>query len=256
MNVDEQPAMEIGGFSPFVQEKLGYYVYLLSDPRDKRIFYVGKGTGNRIFAHAKDALAVEEKSDKLDKIRAIRRARLEVGYELLRFGLSERTAFDVESAAIQLLGLGELTNIVEGHNVSSTGRMSVDVAISLFDAPRAPEIEVPSLLIKIPKLWYPSMPADELREATTRWWRIGVNGRTKARYAFSVMSGVIREVYRIGEWRMRVEGDRDWEHDAGKLPRWGFEAEIAEEMTPYRNHSVSHLYRKGDASPIRYLNLH
>ncbi len=84
------------GFSAYVQERLGYYVYLLSDPQDKRIFYVGKGKGNRIFAHAKDALDDEHESDKLERIREIRNSGHQVGHELLRFGLTEKTAFDME----------------------------------------------------------------------------------------------------------------------------------------------------------------
>ena len=132
--------------------------------------------------------------------------------------------------------------------------MSVDVAISLFDAPPVGEITEPSLLIKIPKLWYPAIPAEELLEATAFWWRIGERGRTEAKYAFCVVKGVIREVYRINGWQQRREGDRDWEDDIGKTPRWGFDGVVAEELAHYRNHSVRHLYKRGDANPIRYLN--
>lgn len=245
----------VTGFSAYVQERLGYYVYLLSDPRDKRIFYVGKGKGNRIFAHAKDSLDDEHDSDKLDRIRDIRNSGHQVGYELLRFGLTEKAAFDVEAAAIQLLGLDDLANLIDGRHVSSTGRMSVDVAISLFDAPPAGEITEPVLLIKIPRLWYPSIPADELFDATAGWWRIGERGRTKAKYAFCVVKGVIREVYRITGWRQRQMGDRDWQNDIGKTPRWGFTGLVADELAHYRNHSVAHLYLKGDRNEIRYINL-
>ena len=42
---------ELKEFSPFLCEILGYYVYLLIDPETDQIFYVGKGIGNRIFAH-------------------------------------------------------------------------------------------------------------------------------------------------------------------------------------------------------------
>ena len=210
----------LGGFSPYVQERLGYYVYLLSDPSDGRIFYVGKGKGNRVFALAKGALDDENVTDKLELIRSIREAGLEVGYELLRFGMTERTAFDVEAAAIQLLGLDGLTNLVAGQYAATTGRMTVDVAISLFEAPPAPEITEPTLLIKIPKLWYPSIPAQEMYEATTGWWTIkNSTRRNNARYAFCVVKSVICEVYRINSWRQRQEGDRGWEEEIGKNPR-------------------------------------
>lgn len=38
-------------FSDFTAEQLGSYVYRLRDPRDHETFYVGKGKGNRVFAH-------------------------------------------------------------------------------------------------------------------------------------------------------------------------------------------------------------
>ena len=36
----------MNGFSDKVKQKLGYYVYALADPRDNKIFYIGKGINN------------------------------------------------------------------------------------------------------------------------------------------------------------------------------------------------------------------
>ena len=52
----------MNGFSEKVKQKLGYYVYALVDPRDNKIFYIGKGINNRIFQH-------EEKLDNSKKFR-------------------------------------------------------------------------------------------------------------------------------------------------------------------------------------------
>ncbi|MCR2307669.1 hypothetical protein NSX65_32680, partial [Salmonella enterica] len=43
--------MDITEFPSGVIEHLGWYVYRLIDPRDGSTFYVGKGKGNRVFAH-------------------------------------------------------------------------------------------------------------------------------------------------------------------------------------------------------------
>ena len=240
-------------FNPFVAEHLQYYVYLLADPRTGAIFYIGKGTGNRVFAHAQDALDSTQASDKLERIREIHASGLRVSYELLRFGLNEKAAYEVEAAAIQLLRLDELLNEVAGHHAGTRGRMSVSDAISLFDAPPAPTIADPAVLIRIPKLWYPNMAPEELQEATAGWWKIGVR-REKAQYAFSVNRGVIREIYKIDSWRARKAGDRDFHHDKPGKPRWGFDGQIAREMAHYRNTSVRHLFQPGEASPVKYVN--
>ena len=42
-------------YSKKVQEAIGYYVYVLVDPRTKQVFYVGKGKGNRVFDHEREA---------------------------------------------------------------------------------------------------------------------------------------------------------------------------------------------------------
>jgi hypothetical protein len=46
----------------------GIYVYLYSDPDSNEVFYVGKGKGNRAFAHLSDT----SETDKATRIRDIR----------------------------------------------------------------------------------------------------------------------------------------------------------------------------------------
>lgn len=197
----------VNAFAAGVIEKIGFYVYLLIDPRDGVVFYVGKGTGNRCFAHLDEARKSQRDTvgdyAKLARIRAIESMGASVQMELLRHGLDEREAFLVESAAIDLLGLQLLTNRVVGHNAAEVGRMSI-VDINVLYGATPVEIN-PShrvVLIRINRLFERGMSDHELYEATRKWWRIGhlrrQLGTTWAPdWAMGVFNGVVRAVYRI-----------------------------------------------------------
>ena len=51
-------------FSPEISEKLKFYVYHLIDPRNGETFYVGKGKGNRVFAHSEGKTASSSEGTK------------------------------------------------------------------------------------------------------------------------------------------------------------------------------------------------
>lgn len=110
-------------FSPHVIEEIGYYVYRLIDPRNGETFYIGKGTGNRLFAHIKgEAEAREDRlSQKLQRIREIRLDGFEVGHIVHRHGLDEKTAYEVEAALID--AYPAVTNAVGGHYSDERGVM-------------------------------------------------------------------------------------------------------------------------------------
>ncbi len=101
-------------FSQSVIEKVQYYVYFLMDPRNKEVFYVGKGKDNRVFQHAEDAISNQVETDKLDRIREIRQSGHEVQHFILRHGLNEREAFEIEAAVIDFAGKNNLTNQQSG----------------------------------------------------------------------------------------------------------------------------------------------
>ncbi len=245
-----------------VIEKLDYYVYLLIDPETDQVFYVGKGVGNRIFAHLNAAISDETASDKLDKIRSIHAKGLKISHIIHRHGLTEKEAFEVESALIDLIPFTELTNQVLGHNSDDRGRMNVAEVIAKYQAPVV-EITEPVILITVNRLYRRGMSAEDLFEITRGKWVIG-SRRNNAKYAFSVNKGIIREVYEIERWLpAQIEADevkRGWiSSDAANAEvkqrsRWQFEGKIAEGLRHYVGGSTEKYAVVGAQNPIRYVN--
>lgn len=246
-------------FPAIVEEKLEWYVYALVDPRDGRLFYIGKGKDSRVFAHAENAIEGDADTDKLNLIREIIASGKQVETLILRHGIkSEKQAYLVEAVLIDFCYLlvdrnidirTGLTNIVSGHNSEVFGVMSTNDAIALYEAKEAPKFKDKGILFRIPQQWSPAMPDEVLYESTRGWWVLSKR-RNEAKYGFAVSKGVIRQVYRINSWRERTVGDRDYVE--GERTRWGFDGEIAPEMAHFVNTSVAQLFKKGNASPAMY----
>ena len=236
----------INEFPRSVIDKLGYYVYLLIDPTSNKVFYVGKGTGNRIFAHINNALTSPIESDKLDKIRSIQSLGSEIKYAIIRHGLTEKEAFEVEAALIDFIDIRELTNIVVGHDSDSRGLMSITDIIAKYLAPEIDIVE-PVVLITVNRLYKRNMNEDELYEITRGNWVTGTR-RSKARYAFCVYNGTVRQIYEIKSWYPVKARSLD----AKSQNRWRFDGNVASELQHYVGGNVEKYI--GAQNPIRYVN--
>lgn len=249
-------------FSTAVIEEIGYYVYLLRDPRNEEIFYIGKGVGNRVFCHLRDSLDEDLEGNKLDRIREITKAGLRVDHQIIRHGLSEKEAFEVEAALIDFVGISGLTNLVHGHKAEDRGLMNIADLIARYDSSPA-EIREPMILITINKLFHRGMPADRLYEVTRGKWVMS-RRREKAKYACAVFRGVIREVYKIDRWQpssMDVSEEMKEHISARKAQflnrnrtRWEFVGDVCHELRHYVGKSTLHYQTKGAQNPIKYVN--
>lgn len=257
----------VNGFASGVAERIGFYVYLLIDPRDGDVFYVGKGTEYRCFAHLVEARKTQADTSgdyaKLARIRDIEDAGMAVRIDILRHGLSECEAFLVESAAIDLVDPQLLTNRVAGHDAVKLGRMSVmDINVQYGAKPVEIDPNHRVSLIRINRQFERGMSDDELYEATRKWWRIGPQrrqiGTTKAPdWAMAVYGGVVRAVYRIEGWVQPTEADVA--QDSSRVGRWGFCGKRDQEMEEiylYRDVSGYLTAASGFAAqnPVRYVN--
>jgi hypothetical protein len=96
-------------------EAVSFYTYLLIDPRDGRVFYVGKGKGARMASHAKRAAAGKvDNAEKHKRISEIRAAGMKVSELVFAAYGNEQDAFAAECELIEQFRDHGITNIVGG----------------------------------------------------------------------------------------------------------------------------------------------
>lgn len=252
--------MIMSSFSEHVQDALEFYVYRLVDPRDAKTFYVGKGRGNRVFAHIAEASAadLERIVHKLDCIREIKAAGKEVVHVIHRHGLTEKEAYEVEAALLDTYT--DLANLQGGYHSDERGAMTA-TEINAIREPRPAHITEKVVLINIRREWYRGIPAEILYERTCRYWYCNPLLHS-AEYAMAICYGVIREVYRIDDWTRvdlsKVRHDPTRKAGGKGLParkiRWEFKGRPSIEMQRYVSQSVRHLQAPGAQNPIKWVN--
>jgi len=248
-------------FPHAVISKVGIYVYLYRDPRDGKIFYVGKGKGQRAFQH----LVNDKDGVKRKQIQEIRNAGLEPKIEILVHALKDdEMALKIEAALIDLIGVGQLANEVRGYQAISHGKMDVQELVALYDAPKGIIRDQGILLIRINQLFRHGMGPEELYEATRGIWKIG-SKREMVKYVLAVYQGVVKEVYQIIRWepanwksyKYRLAELKDRMSGSERYQgRWQFDGKVAKEpiRTRYLGKDVSKYLVKGGQNPIQYVN--
>ena len=245
-------------FPAGVSEQLKWYVYRLIDPRNGETFYVGKGQGNRVFAHA-NGLVADDANDvsdpKLQRIKEIQAAGLEVGHIIHRHGIeSSRVAYEVEAALID--AYPGLTNKVRGQGSNDYGSRHVEQIIDEY-AGEEFEVNEPLMLISIGVMFYRrDNPYDAVRWA----WRVNRNRVKHYKLVLARVRGVVVGAYRPDEWLpATIENFCDLEsryHDISNVPHLsGFVGQDAEaEVWNYyvRKRVPGKYRRKGIQSAVLY----
>lgn len=100
----------------FVDKEKRFYVYELVNSLDGKVFYVGKGSNNRLNHHVRNARRriSEGNLRKMRKILSIEKLGGKVLAEKLIENLSEKDAFDMEELVIRRYRLENLTNLSYG----------------------------------------------------------------------------------------------------------------------------------------------
>ena len=243
---------------PNKSQKLGCYVYVYTDPRNGKPFYVGQGRGERALAHLGEREKSRLMGDKAfppikvrDKekqaiITAIYNAGKVPQIDILRYGLTEDKAHLVEAVVIDLIDKGNLTNKMSGktgQNIGS-GRTPPQELLVTLNA-KSVEVEHKSVLFNLNRDYTYGMSPDALYDVTHCCWRVDRQRANKAEYAMAIHKGIVRAVYRIK--------DNSWYPAPNRPGRSGFQGEEAEESI--RKKYVGNFVRlgkKGAQNPVRY----
>jgi hypothetical protein len=248
---EEMRTNEAESFPPEVAEKLKTYVYRLIDPRNGETFYVGKGKGNRVFAHIRgeEGLEDDEIDNKLKRIRQIRLAGFEVAHVIHRHGMDEAMAFEVEAALID--AYPGLANIVGGTGGTEYGAMHAQEIIRRYSAEPA-VFQHKALLINVSR----SAAERSLYDATRYAWKIDKRRAMQADVILPTMQGLIVGAFVAHDWLEATAANFPGRAEGDGIPgRFGFVGEEAPEDVKrlYVGKRVPDEYRKqGARVPVKY----
>ncbi len=184
------------------------YVYGLIDPRTNKIFYIGKGSGNRVFSHEYESIKNPDSEKlKLNTIKEIKDAGYEIKKVILNCNLTEDEAFAAEASLINAFNLVEntgLTNDVAGHH--SKQAYTVDDFEKIFGAEEISENDIKHHLfvIKVNKLYKFGMTDKEVYEVVRGCWKSNrpykMERLNKVDYVLGVYHDLIIGVYKPSVW--------------------------------------------------------
>ncbi len=258
-------------FSAATIDALGYYVYVLVDPLDNKVFYVGKGKGNRVFNHVEDVkkkmqqtlsiTSMQKKEHfKETKIKEIISRGNEVLSYVVRYGLTSEHALLIESVLIDIFNhklnvnlsdFDSLTNVKSGC-YSSKGCISTSDLEEYYSSGIVADLKdgLKYLAINISIL---SNDPEEIYRRVRASWVLDKTLADQADYVLATHAGLIIGVYKL-------DGD-GWIKDESQVVRgsirYCFNEDKSQDMTEIRKRLVSRRLpkrrKKGAANPVWYI---
>ena len=127
------------------------------------------------------------------------------------------------------------------------------------------QIDEPTLLIRINKTYESKMSSESLYDYTRGRWKVNPIRAKNVKFAFSIFDGIVQEVYEVHNWyeagtteSSRKPTDKpELNSTKSTVGRFEFEGKVASDeiRNKYLDKSVRHLFAKGNANPIKYVNV-
>jgi len=200
----------ISNFSTSVIKQLGCYVYRFVDPRNHETFYIGIGRGNRIFAHLECSLCSYnnenylrkgEKVDLLeyDRINTIKEAGYKIEPLIERWGLSYNEALIIESVFFDFYKMDKLSNNCffwqKEHGQTTVDKLESNLYCEEY---QDDESNPKYIIIKVKD---ERLKIEGREKATSTNILLSYDKAQSYKYVLSVSFGVVREVYKVKEWK-------------------------------------------------------
>ncbi|MGW6374546.1 GIY-YIG nuclease family protein [Rhodococcus sp. NPDC055112] len=210
-----------------VAEQLEVYSYALLDPRNRSVFYVGSGRGNRVFGHVWAALEETESRRLLEgadtdpaevtaatigRIRDIYDSGHEVEHYIVAHQVTaaddDRTAEGIGRALVGVLGLMEpetdppgLTNLAGG--ALELRAALVDDLVLQYEAEPVPNVPTPCFLVEVKGAAKRGATPEEIYAMARQSWTAGTAVRESDGIPVIVFAdNIVRAVYRAESWAM------------------------------------------------------
>ncbi|GAB3710159.1 hypothetical protein GCM10027592_46900 [Spirosoma flavus] len=251
-------------FDEKTKQSLKYYVYMLVDPKNNIPFYIGKGSNDRLFQHLDCALSDEDISNvKYETIRKIQDNGGVVGHVIVRHGLTEEQAFEVEASLIDAFNFSGilLSNKVGGHNSIEKGLMTCEEVKGLYNAEPLDDLPQDCVIININRKYERGYGENAIYNATKGTWAINKaelqdsKGNILRKYVLSEYKGLIVEVFKVSRWFTQMREYNPTAKRHGQMRSgMAFEGAVAEPSVrnQYINKSIAHRKLKGSASAHRF----
>lgn len=205
-------------------DRLNHYVYVLCDPLEGgSVFYVGKGSSDRVVQHLQVAdknircNKTGDESDKTVQIKKIWDAGLAVDWHIVCRNLeNEDEAFRIEAALISCLNLvhkKQLTNEKQGNSGDQYGIWSPEDIARECAAFVSPKRSFRNIFIF--NVGEEFQKEKDAYEATRKFWDVSDKWASiEGCYAVGLVKGISVGAYKIRQWSEKNKnGRREFEKD-------------------------------------------
>ncbi len=208
MQTEKEGLLSMKEFSPETIERIGSYVYALLDPRKpkadpRRIFYVGKGIGQRCFVHAAAEVKWKRSEEPNPKLQLIREIRQATGapppIQLIAHRLNDDESHRLEAALISVLRSDG--NLASG-KYAACYSLSADEIEGLYSNPlNESAIGHRVLLVSLnggadlPP--FPEIQESDMPRRVLKFWPLSEQSADQVEYIVGVYRQLTRRVFKV-----------------------------------------------------------